>query len=39
MCEHGRGREKWRERIPRTLHTVSAESNVGLELTNYEIMT
>ena len=33
----GRGRE--RERIPRRLHTVSADPNMGLELMNREIMT
>ena len=35
----GRGREKGRARIPSRLHTVSAEPNIGLELTNREIMT
>ena len=35
----GRGREKGRERIPSRLHTVSTEPNVGLQLTNSEIMT
>ena len=33
----GRGRE--RERIPRRLHTLSADPNMGLELLNREIMT
>ena len=33
--EWGRGRE----RIPRRLYTVSAEPNVGLKVTNHEIMT
>ena len=32
-------RERRRERIPSRLHTVSTEPNVGLELTNGEIMT
>ena len=32
-------RERGRERIPSRLHTVSAEPNVGLELTNHEIMS
>ena len=32
----GRGRERRRKRIPRMLHAVSAEPNVGLELTNHE---
>ena len=34
-----RGREKVRERIPSRLHTVSAEPDVGLNLTYHEIMT
>ena len=37
--EWGRGRERGRERIPSRFHAVSAEPNVGLELTNREIMT
>ena len=37
--EQRRGREKGRKEIPRRLHAVSAEPNVGLELTNCEIMT
>ena len=32
-------RERGRERIPSRLHTVSVEPDVGLELTNREIMT
>ena len=40
--ELGRGRERERERererIPSRLCTVSAESDVGLELMNHEIM-
>ena len=32
-------RERDRERVPSRLHTVSTESNTGLELTNHEIMT
>ena len=31
--------ERGRERIPRTLCTVSTEPDAGLELTNREIMT
>ena len=38
-CKWGRGRERRRERIPSRLHTVSAESNVGLDPMNHEIMT
>ena len=37
--EGQRERERERERIPNSLHTVSREPNVGLNLTNYEIMT
>ena len=32
-------RERERRRIPNRLHTVSAEPNLGLKLTNHEIMT
>ena len=32
-------RERGRERIPNRLHAVSAELDVGLQLTNCEIMT
>ena len=35
----GWGRERERQRIPSRLHTVSAESDVGLDPTNCEIMT
>ena len=35
----GRGRERGRERIPSWFHTVSAEPDSGLHLTNHEIMT
>ena len=35
----GRSRERGKERIPSRLHTVSTEPDVGLELTNHEIMT
>ena len=35
----GRGRERGRQRIPRGLHTVSAQPNVGLELMNCKTMT
>ena len=31
--------EGQRERIPSRLHTVSTESDVGLELTDHEFMT
>ena len=34
-----RVRERGRERIPSRLSTVSTEPNVGLKLTNHEIMT
>ena len=37
--EQGRGREGGRERIPNRLRIVSVEPEVGLELTNREIMT
>ena len=38
--ENERERERERERrIPSRLHTVGAEPNAGLELTNYEAMT
>ena len=37
--KQGRGRERRRGRIPSRLHTVSAEPDVGLELTSQEIMT
>ena len=36
--QKGRGRDRGRERIPSSLHTVSAEPNVGLKPTNHEIM-
>ena len=32
-------RDRDTERIPSRLHTVSTETDVGLELTNHEIMT
>ena len=35
----GRGKERGREKIPGRLHAVSTEPNVGLDLTNHEIMT
>ena len=37
----GRGSERQgeRERIPSRLSTVSAEPNVGLKLTNHEVLT
>ena len=31
--------EREKERIPSRLHAVSAETDVGLKLTNWEIMT
>ena len=34
-----RGRERGRKRIPSRLHAVSAEPDVGLDLTNREITT
>ena len=37
--EWGRSRERERERIPSRLSAVSTEPDVGLELTNGEIMT
>ena len=37
--EQGRVRQKGRERVPSRLHAVSTELDVGLELTNWEIMT
>ena len=37
-CKWGRGREKGRNRIQSRLQAVSKEPNVGLELTNLEIM-
>ena len=41
MCEQGRGieRRRRRERIPSRLCAVSIERDVGLELTNPEIIT
>ena len=37
--KQGRGRKRGRERIPSRLRSVSTEPDVGLELTNLEIMT
>ena len=37
--DHEQGRGRGREGIPSRLHTVSTEPDVGLELTNPEIMT
>ena len=37
--EQGRGRHRGRERIPSRLYTVSTEPDVGLTLTNCELMT
>ena len=38
-AERERDRETERQRIPSRLHTVSAEPNLGLEPTNFEIVT
>ena len=38
-CKQGRGKERGRERIPSRICTVSTEPDVGLKLTNCEIMT
>ena len=35
----GRGRERGRERFPSRFNTVSTETDMGLTLTNCEIMT
>ena len=37
--EQGRGRERGRESISSRISTISMEPQVGLELTNHEIMT
>ena len=37
--ELGRSRERGRERIPSKFRAASTEPNVGLKLTNHEIMT
>ena len=37
--ESREGTESGRDRIPSVLHAVSTEPNVGLKLTNREIMT
>ena len=41
VCTHMQARKRQREgeRIPSRLHAVSAEPDVGLHLTNHEIMT
>ena len=39
VCTNRGGAEGRRDRIPSRLHTVSTEPNVGLELTNCEIMS
>ena len=36
--EQGRGRERWGERIPSRLCTVSSEPDMGLEPVNCDIM-
>ena len=36
---HGGGAAKWRDRIPNRHLTVSGEPNLGLDLTNHEVMT
>ena len=38
VLHEGGQRERKRERIPSRLHTVSGEPDVGLELTNCDIM-
>ena len=38
-CKQGRDSERGRERIPSSLCTVSTELDMGLKLTNQEIMT
>ena len=35
----GEGRERKRERVPSSLHTVNTQPDEGLELTNQEIMS
>ena len=37
--EQGSGRERERERIPSSLQAASSEPDLGLELTNCEIVT
>ena len=39
MHAHMGPRERERERIPSKLYTVSAELDVGLELTNFKVVT
>ena len=39
MSRTGAERERWRERITSRLHAVSAESDIGLNRMNPEIMT
>ena len=39
VCELGRGSERGREGIPSRLRAGSTEPDVGLDLTNHEIMT
>ena len=39
VLKQGRGREREEERIPSRICTVSTEPYMGLDLTNYEIMT
>ena len=39
MYKQGKGGEKGRERILSGFHTVSAEPDMGLDLTNCEIVT
>ena len=38
MHKEEKGRERKRERIPSRLHAVSAEPNMGLHLTNHDII-
>ena len=39
QCEWGRGRERGRQRIQSRPCTDSRESNMGLKLTNFEMVT
>ena len=39
LSSRGRARERGRKKIPSRLHTVSAEPDVGVDVTNHDIMT
>ena len=39
VCKRAEVGQRWRERIPSRLRTVSAGPKVGLELMNHKIMT